>query len=57
MKTTRKKKDKKIIKGMKFAIHSGYFYFKDKDGVVWQVIKTPYKEIPVLLNLGEGYEV
>ena len=24
------------------------FYFKDSEGVVWQVIKTPYKEIPIV---------
>ncbi len=31
-----------------YAYFNGGFYYKDEDGVVWQVIKTPYKEIPIV---------
>ena len=29
------------------AVNGNEFYLKDSDGVVWHIIRTPYKEIPV----------
>jgi len=28
-------------------VDSNMFFFQDKKGIVWQLLRTPYKEIPV----------
>lgn len=38
----------KLLMRDNHAYFDGGFYYKDEDGVVWQVIKTPYKEIPIV---------
>jgi len=30
-------------------VNSDMYYFKDKEGTVWQVLKTPYEEIPTVV--------
>lgn len=28
-------------------LDNNLYFFKDKEGTVWQLLRTPYKEIPV----------
>lgn len=41
---------KKMIKGQKLEdwtqVDDNLYFFKDKEGIVWQLLRTPYKEIP-----------
>ena len=42
-----KKRKKKLVNYEWLAVGNNLYFYKDKDGVVWQLLRTPYKEIPI----------
>lgn len=42
-----KNKRKRVELNKDYCFTIDGYYFKDSEGVVWQIIKTPYKKLPI----------